>query len=148
MWTTVLETPTPQNPFADGDPCVPLDHHVVVPIARGGVDSCTVKSGTKIFVTAWANECSTFEGNGTTEAEPRACAVRADADITSTPTVVVDGQSLPVTEVQTGLLSIRLPRDNFFAEKAADRNGLSVAHGWVVLLQPLAAGKHRIHIYV
>jgi hypothetical protein len=37
-------------------------------------DSCTVKPGTKIFVAASSVECSTFEGNGTTEAELRACA--------------------------------------------------------------------------
>jgi hypothetical protein len=31
-----------------------------------GVESCTVKPGTKIFVVASSFECSTFEGHGTT----------------------------------------------------------------------------------
>ena len=53
MWTTVLETPTPQNPFAGGDTCVVLEGKIVAPFGPNGADSCTVKRGTKIFVAAW-----------------------------------------------------------------------------------------------
>jgi hypothetical protein len=147
LWTTVLETPTPKNPFAGGDTCVVLEGKIVAPFGPSGADSCTVKRGTKIFVAAWTTECSTFEGNGTTEAELRACALAADAGITLV-TVTVDGQPVPVTEVETGLLSIHLPGNNIFGLKGAARNGLSVGHGWVVLLDPLAAGRHEIVIHV
>lgn len=141
LWTTVLQTPTPQNPFAGGDTCVVLDDNIVAPFGPSGAESCTVKRGTKIFVAAWTTECSTFEGNGTTEAELRACALAADAG--KVVTLTVDGQPVPVTEVQTGLLSIRLPGNNIFGVKGADRDGLSVGHGWVALLA-LAPGTHTI----
>jgi hypothetical protein len=62
LWTTVLQTPTPQNPFAGGDTCVALAGKIVAPFGPSGAESCTVKSGTKIFVAAWTTECSTFEG--------------------------------------------------------------------------------------
>jgi hypothetical protein len=143
LWTTVLETPTPDNPFGGGDGCVVLGGKIVAPFgppANGG--SCTVKAGTRIFIAAWTTECSTFEGNGTTEAELRACAVAADAGITAT--VTVDGVSVPLTPVETGLLTIHLPQDNIFGLKGADRNGLSVAHGFVFLTDPLTVGTHTI----
>lgn len=148
LWTTVLQTPTPQNPFPDGDICAMLGHNTVAPFGPIGADSCTVKPGTKVFVAAWTTECSTFEGNGSTEAELRACALAADAGITPPPTVTVDGIPVAVTEVQTQLLKIYLPQDNIFGLTGADRSGLSVAHGWVVILHPLARGEHTVKIHV
>ena len=147
LWTTVLQTPTPENPFTGGDTCVDLSGGIVAPFGPSGADSCTVERGTKLFVAAWTTECSTFEGNGTTDAELRACALAADAGITLA-TVTVDGQPVPVTKVQTGLLRVHLPKDNIFGLSGADRNGLSVADGWVVLLDALAPGTHTIQIHV
>jgi hypothetical protein len=146
LWTTVLQTPTPENPFAGGDPCVYLGD-ILAPFGPNGVESCTVERGTKIFAAAWTTECSTFEGNGSTEAELRACARAADAGIT-TPTIAVDGQAVPVSEVETELLTIHLPKDNIFGLSGGDRNGLSVGHGWVTLLDPLTPGTHTIDIHV
>jgi hypothetical protein len=146
LWTTVLETPTPENPFAEGDPCVDLGG-ILAPFGPNGAESCTVKRGTKIFVVVWSTECSTFEGNGTTEAQLRACAEAADQGIT-THTIKVDGQSVPVSEVETGLLKIHLPKDNIFGLTGGARNGLSVAHGFVTLLDPLTPGTHTIDIKV
>jgi hypothetical protein len=113
----------------------------VAPFGPNGVTSCTVKPGTKIFVAANSVECSTFENNGTTDAELRACA-RA-ADVQEAPTVTVDGKSVPVTEVETPLLNITLPATNIFGEPAGT-TGQSVAHGWVTLLHPLTPGTHTI----
>jgi hypothetical protein len=141
VWTTVLETPTPENPFAGGDPCVDLGG-ILAPFGPNGAESCTVKRGTKIFVAAWTTEC-----NGTTEAQLRACAEAADQGIT-THTIKVDGQSVPVSEVETELLKIHLPKDNIFELTGGDRNGLSVAHGFVTLLDPLTPGTHTIEIKV
>ena len=146
LWTTVLQTPTPENPFAGGNTCVELGD-IVAPFGPAGAESCTVERGTKIFVVAWSTECSTFEGNGTTDAELRACARAADAGIT-THTIAVDGQAVPVSEVETDLLTIHLPKDNIFGLTSADRNGLSVGHGWVALLDPLTPGTHTIDIHV
>jgi len=145
LWTTVLETPDAQNPFGSGGAafaCLDLGG-TVSPFAPGGVESCTVKPGTKIFVAASSFECSTFEGNGTTEAELRDCAREADVDVA--PSVTVDGGAVPVAEVETGLLNIVLPEDNIFGQPAGT-TGLSVGHGWVVLLHPLTPGTHTVII--
>jgi hypothetical protein len=145
LWTTILQTPSAQNPFGSGPPesaCFNLGG-TLAPFGPGGVKSCPpVKPGTKIFVAAASAECSTFEGNGTTDAELRTCARNGDA---VAPTVTVDGKSVPVTEVETTLLNIVLPADNLFALPAGTK-GQSVAHGWVALLHPLTPGTHTIEI--
>ena len=145
LWTTVLETPTPDNPFGGGDGCVVLGGKIVAPFG-GGSFTCTVKAGTRIFIAAWTTECSTFEGNGTTEAELRACAVGTDAGITAT--VTINGEPVSLSSVETGLLTIHLPQDNIFNLKGADRNGLSVAHGFVYLTDPLTPGTYVIEGHV
>jgi hypothetical protein len=147
LWTTVLETPSAQNPFGSGGSafaCFDLGG-TVAPFAPGGVESCTVKPGTKVFVAASSFECSTFEGNGTTEAELRTCA--RESDVRVAPTVTVDGRSVPVVEVETPLLNIVLPADNIFGLPAGTQ-GLSVGHGWVALLHPLTPGTHTIAIAI
>jgi hypothetical protein len=143
LWTTVLETPSAQNPFGAGGAafaCLDLGG-TVAPFAPVSVDSCTVKPGTKVFIAASSFECSTFEGNGTTEAQLRTCARESDVQVA--PTVTVDGKSVPVAEVETPLLNIVLPADNIFGQPAGTQ-GLSVGHGWVALLHPLTPGTHTI----
>ena len=52
LWTTVLETPDAQNPFGAGGSafaCLDLGG-TVAPFAPGGVESCTVKPGTKVII--------------------------------------------------------------------------------------------------
>jgi hypothetical protein len=149
LWDTVLETPTPQNPFTGGDPCVDLGG-VVAPFAAPGTLSlmCTVKPGTKLFITAWSSECSTVEPPpffGRNEAELRACARAADAEITRHE-ITVDGRPVPVSEVESGLLTIDLPADNILGVPA--QQAFSVAHGWVALVHPLTPGTHRIMLDV
>src|ERR1700742_669058 len=122
LWTTILQTPSAQNPFGSGGPesgCWNLGG-TVAPFGPNGVASCTVKPGTKIFVAAASAECSTFPKDGpgpdATEAELRACAVAGDAQVA--PSVKVDGKSVPVTEVETSLLNIVLPPDNILGVTA------------------------------
>jgi hypothetical protein len=144
LWTTVLETPTAQNSFGHGGAafaCWNIGGGTVAPFGPNGVKSCTVKPGTKIFVAASSVECSTFEGNGTTEAQLRTCARKSD--LKTAPSVTVDGQPVPVTEAETGLMNIVLPKDNLFGLPAGT-TGLSVGHGWVTLLDSLAPGTHTI----
>ena len=114
----------------------------VAPFHPVGAESCTVKPGTKIFIVGYSYECSTFEGNGSTEAELRACA-RVNSQTEST--VTLDGEPVPVTEAETPLLPITLPADNLFALPAGT-TGLSVGHGWVAPLHPLTPGTHTIAI--
>jgi hypothetical protein len=146
LWTTVLETPTPDNVFGGGGPqCVVVGGDIVAPFG-GGSFTCTVKAGTRIFIAGFTTECSTFAGDcggpGSNEAQLRAAAEAADAGITAT--VTINGQPVPLSEVETGLLMIHLPQDNIFGAKGADRNGLSVAHGFVYLTDPLAPGTYII----
>jgi hypothetical protein len=115
MWTTVLQTPAADNPFTGGDPCIDLGG-VVAPFAGGANFTCTVKPGTKIFVAAFSSECSTVEPppfHGDDEASLRACALAADAGL-NTPTVMLDGRPVALTEVQTPLLNFVLPAGHIF----------------------------------
>ena len=154
FWSTVLETPAAENPFSTGDPtCFDVGGNTVVPLVPSPSSvqefACTVKRGTKVFVAASTWECSTFavwdhDGFGTTEDELRACARHYDAQVR--PSVTLDEQRVPVSEIETGLLRIYLPMDNIFGVTGGDRNGQSVAHGWVVPLMHLAPGTHTIEL--
>jgi hypothetical protein len=146
LWTTVLETPSATNPFGSGGAkydCINIGDNTVAPFGPTPVDQCQVNSSTKIFVAAASFECSTFEGNGTTEAELRACA--RSKDVQAAPTVRLDGRPVAVLDVETPLLKITLPPDNIF-NLPAGTTGLSVAHGWVVHVDPLTIGNHTIHV--
>ena len=148
LWETVLETPTAENPFAGGDPCVDLGP-IVAPLAPFLEEiTCTVKPSEGLFITAWSSECSTFEPPpffGRDEAELRECARDVDAGL-EVPTITVDGTPVPVSEVETDLLRIHAPKDNIFG--TLDRKRLSVAHGWVAFLGRLSPGTHEIVIHV
>lgn len=152
MWKTILETPTPDNPFAGGDPCVKLGVLVIAPISATGDDiACTVKPRTWILVAAFSAECSTLEGGtaffGANAAELRECAVRVNSGITSV-TATLDGRALALRRVTSPLQRLDLPADNIFG--AAPGTGPpqqpyeSVANGWVALLAPLTPGTHKI----
>ncbi len=62
------------------------------------------------------------------------------------PQCTVDGTPVPVSEVETGLLTIDLPEDNILGVPA--QQAFSVAHGWVVQLPPLPPGTHQITIHI
>ena len=148
LWSTVLETPSAQNPFGDGGiayACIGLGGHVLSPLRPAGPDSatCTVRPGTKVLVPALVAECSTIEGDGTTEAELRACAENLNQP--SPPTVTLDGSAVAVTRVGTALLPLVMPADNIFGVPAGT-TGQSVGDGWVALLPPLPPGTHHIRI--
>jgi hypothetical protein len=147
LWTAALQTPSAENSFGTGGEafgCWSLDG-AVAPFGPTGVSSCTVEPGTRILVAASSVECSTFEDNGATDAELGTCA--REGDVQSAPSVTVDGGAVQVREVETALLALVLPADNLFGlpEGAV---GLSVAHGWVALLNPLTPGSHEIVITI
>ena len=145
LWTKVFVTPSPQNPFAGGDPstaCWNVDG-TLAPFGPQGVTSCTAGAGTPLFIAGSSFECSTFEGNGTTEAELRACA-RAN-DLQSAPAITFDGRPLTVVAVETSLMNITLPGDNIFGFPAGS-TGTSVAHGWVAQVNPPSPGTHTVVI--
>ena len=139
----MFETPSAENSFGTGGAafaCWNLGG-TVAPFGPTAVPSCTVKPGTKIFVTGSSFECSTIEGNGTTDAELRTCAEQIDAQ--TAPSITVDGHAVPVKAVETRLMNIVLPAGNIFGLPAGT-TGLSVAHGWIAPLHPLTPGTHTI----
>ncbi|SDC70079.1 hypothetical protein SAMN05660690_2186 [Geodermatophilus telluris] len=148
LWETVLETPVPENPLAAGEPwCVDLDG-VVAPFTLdpAAPPTCTVRPGTKVLVAAVTIECSTVEPppfSGSTEAELRACARAVDVP-GQTLTVTVDGRPVPLSLVETPLLTLDLPAENILG--VAPQQALSVAAGYVALLHPLPPGTHEIVI--
>jgi hypothetical protein len=144
LWTTVLETPSEENPFGTGgadDACWDLGANIVAPFGPAGVESCTVKPGTRIFVAASSVECST-PWEAPPETDLQECARANDAP--EAPTVTLDGQPVSLTEVITDVTPVTLPADNVFG--SPDREGQFAAHGWVALLHPLTPGTHTIEI--
>lgn len=145
LWTTLLETPAPQNPFSGGPAetaCWDLDG-VLAPLGPAGVTSRTVKRGTKILEAGYAFECSTFDGDspvGTaSEAQLRSCTEAGG--VQGEPVVTLDGQPVPLVATHTPLLHVTLPADNLFGEPAGT-TGLYVGRGWVAELHPMAPGSH------
>lgn len=151
LWTQIIETPTPQNPYTGGDFCVRLAEpghgRIVVPFAPAGTTTvdCTIPTGTTLFISAWSSECSNVEPEpyfGQGEADLRSCARAADSRI-NPPAVTLDGRTVPLQEVETALLKAVLPADNIFGKPSRTR-AQSVGHGWVALLRPLPPGTHTI----
>jgi len=111
LWTTVLQTPVSDNPFSGGSTCVQLPDGQLAPFGPTGAGPCTAERGTKIFVAARSQECSTFAGDdcdGTAYSQLVANAQALDAKYT-THSVAVDRRPVPVTEVVTGPLKVVLP---------------------------------------
>jgi hypothetical protein len=149
LWTTVLLTPSAENPFGTGGQafaCIDLGNATVAPFAPGGVKSCTVAPGTSIFIAANSFECSTFVNDtNTPPGDLRTCA--RENDVPTAPTVTFDGAPVTVTAVETGEMTIVLPADNVFGLPAGT-GGLSYGHGWVTLVGPLASGTHTITVTI
>ncbi|WP_270888821.1 hypothetical protein [Pedococcus sp. 5OH_020] len=149
LWQVVLDTPTPQNPFAGGDPCVHMGA-IVAPFTPLGAATvaCTVSPGTPVLITAESSECSTLEPPpfyGANEAALRACARAADEGFTMI-ALTLDGVPTPLTQVETSLLALDLPADNILGVPA--QPAFSVAHGWVALLHPLTPGTHHVMLRI
>ena len=98
--------------------------------------SCNVTYGTAIFVAATSVECSTFEGNGTTEPQMKTCA--RQSVVKFAPTITIDGAQVKVSKAETGLLNIVLPSGNLFG--LPDTSGYSYGHGWDPHLVPRLIG--------
>jgi hypothetical protein len=149
LWGTVLETPVPENPLAAGEPwCIDLGNRAVAPFTLdpAAPPTCNVRPGTRIFVPAVTIECRTVEPPpffGSNEVELRECARAVDVP-GSTLTLTVDGKPVPLTLVETPLLTIDLPEDNILG--VPPQEALSVAAGFVALLRPLPPGTHEIVI--
>jgi hypothetical protein len=111
--------------------------------------NCTIPPGKALCLPIIGGECSTLEGNGTTEAELRDCA-QTQADLIEPDSLfcVIDGK--PVSDlarfrVQSPLFTIGPLPDNNILGVTAGAIGLSVGDGYSVLVKPLPVGKHTLH---
>lgn len=166
-WQYVLSIPAPTNPLLDatGAKCgleqagpvfFLVGTFTVTPFPGGGVigianrTECTVPAGVALFFPILNSECSTAEGNGTTDAQLRACAAGLMQGATNL-AAEVDGvaikglQNAQTTDfrVQSPLFTFSLPGNNLLG--VLPQTSPSVADGVYLMLAPLAAGPHTIH---
>lgn len=104
-------------------------------------------AGTALFVPIISGECSEAEGDGTTEAELRACAIGL-IDIVTVAEARLDGvavQNARQYRAQSPLFTLTLPEDNLFGDPAS--SSPAVADGYWLLLAPLSPGKHTVYVH-
>ncbi len=112
--------------------------------------SCKIPAGIPIFAPIINAECSTVEGNGSTEEELRACA-KSLIDHVTVVEASVDGaplKDLQKSRVQSKLFSFTLPPDDILGLFGHVPNpSPSVSDGFWVLLQPLPEGVHTLVLH-
>lgn len=156
MWAFVIQTPTPQNPFTStNNRCVHLAPQLLAPMqafAPPGVSStCTVKPGTRVFISELSAECSTAEPppfHGDNPAELRACSrsvLLGPVANFLTHRLTLDGANVPLTFVQAPPQPVRVPPDNILGVPA--QKALSDAAGWLAILHPMTPGTHHVVIH-
>jgi len=165
-WKWVYTMPQSQHPFYDTADCTEgqsgsvwfLGGTFVSTSPETGVyvgtaiRDCTIPSGKALFFPILNAECSTVEGNGTTEADLRSCAVWLEDHITSM-FCEIDGapvKNLAQYRVQSPLFTFGpLPVDNILAYQRYDAppgtTSPSVGDGVYLMLAPLSVGPHTIH---
>lgn len=140
------------NDFDGGEvPCRLGTRHVTFLVGTTGepaTRACSIRRGQSLLVPLINGECSEIEGNGSTEAELRACAA-AQADAFRKLHASVDGRAiggLHAFRFASPLFRFRSVSDNPFGVPATPPGGLSksVADGYWIMLHPLSAGIHRI----
>jgi hypothetical protein len=161
-WQWALGTPANQHPLTESADCSAGQSGKVfflggtftaVPgsgpneVIGSAVRDCTIPTGKAIFFPILNGECSTLEGNGTTEAELATCAEFL-ADHVTDMIVTIDGrplQNLDRYRAQSPLFEFGpLPNPNIFG-LTPGATSPAVADGFYILLAPLSAGNHTIH---
>jgi len=155
LWQWALSQGPVNNPLTDttGANCAVGQTGKVWFLARKGggqaVRNCTIPAGKGILIPIGAAECDVLEGDGTTEAELRACAIEFSNKFTVM-RISVDGNELqglapPANSpyrIQWPLFTVTIVEGNAFGAPAGTTQ--AVADGWFFLLAPLSAGAHTI----
>jgi hypothetical protein len=116
-----------------------------MPVSLGGdyAVSCQVPQGAWLFLTVGGYECSDAEGNGTTEAELRACAEAGFATFNAVE-AALDGR--PASRLDRYIVTtpvFELPAANLFQ----DAPSASLIKGWFLLVHPLSKGQHTLRAF-
>jgi len=166
-WKWLYSMPVDRHPLFDTADCSEdqsgpvwfLGGTFIVIEAKPGVvvgnatRNCTVPGGKSLFFPILDSECGSVEGNGTTDAELRACA-KASMDHVTTVTCEIDGVTVTKLEkkyrVQSPLFTFGpLPENNvlqaFGLVAPAGTTSLSVSDGIFLMVAPLSTGDHTIH---
>jgi hypothetical protein len=150
-WQWALGIPADRSPFFDASACThgAQDQDGPVWFLAGVVNEtgiadreCSIPAGKAVLVPVVNVECSTLEGNGTNEAELRAClATYRFGNVHAT----IDGVAVPDIEryfVESPSFELTLPANNVIGLPAG--TGASVGKGYYLMLPPLSAGKRHV----
>jgi hypothetical protein len=142
-WNWAFSVPTAGSPL-EGGPCDTNQTEKVFFLAGAGspgavTRSCTVPSGTPLFMPAFNTVCSPLTG----DPEPlEGCAANIIDQVTSAE-VTVDGRPVSVVQAISPRFQLTIAPGNAFFSPGT---GPAVADGYWVLLPPLPPGQHVIHI--
>jgi hypothetical protein len=151
-WLWSFSLPADQNPTTNfAAPCTNgQSGHVWFLYGAPPTVNCTVSPGTALFFPVVNTECSSLEAvpfHGDTPAERSACA-KAWIDNVTDLSATIDGvgvQNLAIYRVQSGDFPFTVPANNILGV-LGPTSGFSSADGYYLLLAPLSAGAHTIHI--
>jgi len=117
------------------------------PVQPSPTRTCIIPAGRAILVPIINGECSTAEGNGTTGAALRTCAINQmrPVDILSAELDGVPLRDLDDFEFQSPVFSFWLPADNIIGLDGGPLTSRSVADGFFIMLEPLSVGAHTLH---
>jgi hypothetical protein len=161
-WQYVFSIPVPKNPLLDqtGKNCAegqsgPVFFLVgVINTSGTAVRNCTVPAGKALFFPVLNVECSTLEGDGTTEQQLRDCAKHIMDGATGM-ACDVDGVSIKNLQrfrVESGLFQEGpLPNNNleqlFGFNAPAGTVTNAFADGVYLMLEPPTVGNHTVHFH-
>ncbi len=161
-WQWAYSLPVDQNPFFDeGGNCSNGANGQSGPVwfltgvintSGTAVRNCTVPEGKTLFFPILNVECATLEGNGSTEAELRACTDGYMGYVTSE-AATIDGVSVqnlqdyraPSPVFTYGPLPANNVLEYYGFNAPAGATSLAAADGFYLMLAPLPVGNHTIH---
>jgi hypothetical protein len=161
-WQWEYSLPTSQNPFFDENTCANGANGQLGPVwfltgvinvSGSAVRDCTVPAGKALFFPILNVECAELEGNGSTEAELRACTHSYIPGLVASMAAEIDG--IPIQELRDYRAASPLftwgplPDNNvlqlFGFDAPPGATSLAVADGFYLMVAPLSAGPHTIH---
>jgi hypothetical protein len=149
-WLWDLMQAAPDNPTL-GAPCANGQSGNVWFLYGGPATvDCTIPAGKMLFFPIVNTECSSLEAapfHGDTPEQRAACA-KGWIDFVTDVAVTIDGkpiQNLSPLRTRSGDFSFTVPNNNILGVPGPAW-GYSSADGYYVLLTPLSAGEHTIHV--
>lgn len=153
-WKWTLSIPADRNPLLDttGDFCAERQSGNVWFLAgtfgeTGVVRNCDIPSGKALFFPIINAECSKVEGDGPAQKELRAGAKALIDNVTVKEVIIDDTVLIDLDNYRVGskLFVFKLPTNNVMELPAG--SSPAVSDGYWIMLKPLSAGQHEIHVH-